>query len=105
MDTNPMIWDDKRRTAPALRHMTSNTTGCAVHRTDRRVTTHRLAVALQTGLFRPGDQHCPRRILVRIVTIHARDLSGSLPPTLAVAQSRDLVRDQQIIRKRVLYLA
>jgi hypothetical protein len=55
-------------------------------------------MASQARFFGPGDQHGARRILMRVVTVYARDLTRALTPALAVFQRRHLIGNQRVVR-------
>ena len=83
VDANPVIRDMKR-SFYRLGHMAPDTSVSLVYGADGGVGFYLRAMAALAGSFRAPDYHSAWRIFVRIVTISARELPATLPPTLGV---------------------
>jgi len=96
LDANPMFRYDKRAACLA-RHMASGAACDPIHRAQTRMIRYGRAMASQTALFGPGDQHRTGGIPMRVVTVCAGHLTRALTPALAVFQRRHLVGNQRVV--------
>ncbi len=101
MNANPMIRHDERA-ANLVGHVTFNTARSLIYRTQAGAICYRHPMASQTCFFRPGHQLRMRRIPVRVVAVHARDLSAALAPAFIVFHRRHLIGNQRVVRHRIL---
>src|SRR5271165_2059328 len=83
MDTNPMV-GQVERAVYLFRKMTRDAAADPVHRAQARMIRHGGAMATQTRFFAPSYQHGVRRVLMRVVTVGAGDLTGALTPAFTV---------------------
>lgn len=80
-------------------HVAAGTSCCFIDRTNGGMLLHGKRMTPQTRIDRRfGDTN---RILMRIMAIDARHIAAALNEALAIAQSRDLARHQNIFGNRI----
>ena len=84
MNANPVLRDDEG-SAYLAGHVTADATSDAIHRAQTGMIRYCCAMAPQARFFRSGDQHAAWCILMRVVTVCARDCTGAFAPALAIS--------------------